>query len=155
MNYISHRMDDRRDEDLALHHILRSMVDPFRSGLRRTLAQWILRALGLQLDEKDPEVDRRKREAHEVLGTYGLRIEWVDGRPWLGVADRHPGLEETFSGTHWAGRTASRSIYAFALRRLAGAERLAPRWYAGVISKGTRVPMVTVFPERDDLPGLG
>lgn len=110
-----------RDEDELLAYLLSSTIDPGRAGeARRTVAQWLLGALG-----RDKDLDQDK--AVRTLGTCGV---WV-GRyefggadapepvPCVGFAAKHQGLARLLEGTHWTGPAGRASPWVQSIRRAA------------------------------------
>src|SRR5439155_987418 len=143
-----------KDHQNCLAHLMTAAIDPFRSGGRRTIAQWIEHArLPPSLDRPEPVV-----EANNVLETYGLSVEIIrhvsaagDASEWrwLYVANTHRGLAQLFEGSHWAGASGTTSPWVQALRRVSGAEwhrdddrsKALSRRFAGYKSRATRLPL--------------
>lgn len=155
------------DEVELMAHLLSSRIDPFRSGDRRTLAEWLLRGAG-----RDPDYTEHAA-ARRIVETYGLKVlprwpppSWgekpiVDDRGnaviMLAVANRHTGLAELLRDTHWAGGSGRQAVWTQATRRLArryGGIEQAPKplWFAGVASRAAVMPLAAVMPADPDPP---
>lgn len=131
--------ESESDERLMLNHLLTSIVDPYRNGSRQTIGQLIASAIG-----KNGEL--AAEDANKVLGTYGLKFLFEDGRRWLLIANRNQALAGLFSGTHWQGKSGATNVWVQAARRLPGAEA-GPRIYSigGVPGRVTRVPVEAIL----------
>jgi hypothetical protein len=126
--------DDARDEERCLQHLLTSVVDPYRSGARSTLGQWVQIAAG--------KAEGDQHEANKVLATYGLKVLDAKGQSWLAVANYHQGLANQFFNTHWSSRSGAAGVWAQALRRLPGAERgEMVFWFGGRSGRATMLPV--------------
>lgn len=144
--------DDMRDEYRCLAHLMTCAIDPFRSGGRKSVSEWVGNAAvepgdfasDGALGVTDPV------EANRVLGTYGMKVVTggKTGRRFLAVANYHQALSQLFGHTHWAGRSGTMGVWAQALRRLPGAERSGTLWFAGAAGKATLVPLEVVLPQK-------
>jgi hypothetical protein len=142
--------DQKRDHQRCIDRIMSAVIDPYRNGSRRTIAQWIS-------DAMDP-IEDQPRAANKVLETYGLAVERTDGPAgtawWLLVANTHAGLAELFSGSHWAPSSGTSAPWVQALRRFAGAAPVAQHRFAGYPARATRLPLREVLdaapPPEDD-----
>ena len=167
---LGHQMKDvdARDEDNMLRWLLTSQVDPYRSGAKKMMGEWIRRAAGGSWAAEFPEAGEEwdTRGAGKVLGLYGLRIEWMANRipgkdalywpevpqatvPVLHFANDHRGLASLFESTHWASRSGTQGVWRQAALRLDGAHA-APRpvYFPGSASvRSVMVPLSTIFPE--------
>ena len=143
--------DDVRDEERALSHLMTSVVDSFKNGARRSLAQWARQAgdEAKGADDDGPEV------ANGMLGTYGLKVivdrhSPGDVKRWLAIANYHQGLAKLFEGTHWAGKSGAQGVWVQAFRRLPGAERSSGAvWFAGAVARATLVPLALAIPKEE------
>jgi hypothetical protein len=129
-----------KDHQNCIAHLLTAPIEPFRSGGRRTIAQWIGDAL-------QPEAGQ-PASANTALETYGLSVGVEpppgDGQPlrrWLYVANAHRGLSQLFEGSHWAGSSGTTNAWVQALRRVPGAAPVDKRRFAGFGSRATRLPL--------------
>lgn len=139
------------DEQACWQHLIATVVEPFRSGGRRTIGEWIARAQGtVRTADGNMLTGTQIDEAAAVLQTYGLRL--VDNvacvklygcgsvkdlpagiaPPYLAVANSHPAVAQIYAGTHWAGKSGANGVWVQALRRLEGAV-VPPRplWLSG------------------------
>lgn len=140
--------DTLRDHQNCVGHLLTAIVDPFRGGGRRTIAQWI----GDAVAHPGPDRPDPLGEANRVLETYGLKVEIEaaigrvgeptlgHGPQWLHVANTHRGLAQLFEGSHWAGMSGTSSPWVQALMRVPGATR-SWRRFAGYGARATRLPL--------------
>lgn len=150
-------------ERLCVKWALGSPVDPFRSGGRKPLGEWMAQAAGLVSRAEGRE------EANRVIGLYGLKFKLVEGAAGFVIANNHRGLAEIYEKSRWAARPHAASAgWVQQWRRLEGA-----RWgngvgerkgynvtvdFAGDPGKGTWVPLEAVFPDgysADAQPVLG
>ena len=147
-------VDDQRDEDQCLQHLLGSPVDVHRGGTRTNLGEWINRAAGRCQDFDDP------RGAAKLIQSYGVRYEVVPpagpgGRTsyWLAVACNHAGLATLFERTRWQTPRGVTGVWVQALRRLAGAERSsAPLYFGGSNSRAVLLPLALIpAPDSEEL----
>jgi hypothetical protein len=143
--------DEKRDHQRCLDRILSTIIDPYRNGGRRSIAQWVRDAI-------EPS-DGQPRSANEVLETYGLAV--VIERPggsaplrWLYIANTHSGLAQIFAGSHWAAGSGTSAPWVQALRRVPGACRVNFHRFAGFGCRATRIPLDDLLAEpcevRDD-----
>lgn len=146
-------MEERgSDEESLMRHLLSSVVDPMRSGARTTVAVWVHRAAGreLEYDVKD---------AVRMLGSYGMAVVLYGDPPtqYLAIGNGHHGLSAMLQGTHWAGRSGASAVWVQSLRRLARSiEGGVPctskaMWIGGVSVKAVLLPLAVVLPD----PGAG
>ena len=137
--------DDVRDELRARDHLLSQVIDPWKSGERRTVAEWVNRA-SRPLTAHASEEDRE--QAQRVLQIYGLKVLWREGVPWVAIANQHSGLGALFERSHWAGKSGTSGVWAQAFRRLEGAERSKSAVRFGAYTaRATLVPIATMLPE--------
>lgn len=115
---MAERSDDAADELRCLAHLATAPIDPFRSGVRQQLGDWIAKARR-RPSVADPGAD--PEEGNRVLASFGLKVVDRDGRQYLAVATAHQGLSQLFAGTHWAGRSGTVGVWSQALKRLPGA----------------------------------
>lgn len=108
---LTQSVENERDEARCLARLASWPVDAYRGGFRRSMAQWVRVAIGL-----DP--DASAADGVQVLGTYGLKV--VEGR-FLAVANYHHGLSGIYEGSHWQGTSGTVGVWVQALRRLPGA----------------------------------
>jgi hypothetical protein len=139
------------DELSCWQHLIATVIEPFRSGGRSTVGEWITKARGLAKtdDGKLLSVDQQDA-ANNVLQTYGLRL--VDNTtlcklygaaslrdlpegiapPYLAVANSHPAVAKLFENTHWGGKSGASGVWVQALRRMEGAvSPPRPLWLSG------------------------
>lgn len=155
---LAERSDDEDDEVRCLNHLLSSIIDPYRQGTRRTVAQWVAVAAGNTGDDDPATRTGTPEEAATVIGTYGLKIVVDDGggaatHRYLAVANSSQGLAGLFTGTHWAGASGRTAVWIQALRRLPGV--IVPNrayWFAGVSARATLIPLEVVLGEDESLP---
>lgn len=146
------------DEIACWQHLLSTVIDPYRSGGRKSIAEWISRARGLAKDNDGNFVSGTPvNEANQVLQTFGLRIvgnaeivklygvrtlrDLPEGiaPPYLAVANSHPSVAQIFAGTHWGSRSGAQGVWVQALRRLEGATvPHKPLWLSGDDSNSIR-----------------
>lgn len=145
---IAERGDDMADHERCLNHILTSIVDPYRGGSRRTIAQWIGDAMSEDADQP--------KAANAVLETYGLKVvkepsaNGAERVGWLYVSNTHQGLAELFRATHWAGGSGKSAVYVQALRRVSFAVAGGDTQRFGLVAtRYTKVPLAHALP---DLP---
>jgi len=150
---LAEREDDAEDETRCLGHLLSSILDPYRKGARRSVAEWISEAAGdshrAPPGGEEPALPDAI-EANRILGTYGLRIVEAEGRRWLAVANSHQGVAALYHGTHWASKSGASGVWAQALTRLPGAVRGANTiWFAGSVARVTLIPLEVVLPREE------
>jgi hypothetical protein len=135
-----------KDHQHCIVHLLTASLDPYRSGGRRTVAQWIEDALLPPSMGQPAPVG----EANKTLETYGLAVEILEHGSaagermqarWLYVANTHRGLAQLFEGSHWVGSSGTTNAWVQALRRIPGAEPVEKRRFAGYGSRATRLPL--------------
>lgn len=117
------------DEESCLARILQSQVrfDTNEGHKQRSIGELVDCARGKEVIQ-----GLTAMEANAILGRYGLRVE---GR-YLDVANRHAELQRLLRESPWA--AGWRTI----LRRIDGARPLnEPARFAGVLSRGTRIPL--------------
>lgn len=138
--------DEEADHERCLSHLLSSLVDVYRGGARRTVADWIKQAAGFDRQRTDAE------EAREALGNMGigfLEKKDAEGVPFklVLVANDHQGLAALFRGTHWMGQSGSDGVWAQALCRVNGAIRDRQR-FNGMRKYCTAIPLASLFGEE-------
>ncbi|MCA8934541.1 MAG: hypothetical protein KDA49_18815 [Rhodospirillaceae bacterium] len=111
--------EDLKDWRQCLDHLLTSLVDAYRGGLRRSVAHYVRAAM--ELNCVDNEID--PPEAVEILAMIGLKV--LDGinvpapgspsDKWLLIAHRGQGIERVFEGTRWA-----LGVHAQSIKRVPG-----------------------------------
>lgn len=149
-----------RDEDELLAYLLSSTIDPGWSGEpRRTVAQWLLAALGR---DKDFDADKAVR----TLGTCGIwvgryGVDGVHGAapvPCVGFAAKHQGLARLLDGTHWTGPAGRASPWAQSIRRaarsLGGLEMSGTVRVGGLATRCALIPADRLLPVIMDDPCL-
>lgn len=132
---------DVSDPERCLGFLLSSIIDPYRSGGRQTIGEWVAKAIRT-VDWDDAERDA-VTDARRVLTTFGLKVmDEAEGNRWLAVANTHEGLASIYRGSHWAGRSGSDGVWAQDLKRLEGA-MAAPQtvYFAGARSRAVLVPL--------------
>jgi len=133
--------DTGRDEERCRDYLLTSSIDPFRSGARRTIGDWLWQAAGKGGFNTDVA------EANKVLGTYGLKVIGPAGDQWVCIAHYHKGLSEIYAGSQWAGRSGSLGGWVQPWRRLDGAGGTRdPIWFSGGSGRAVKVPLASVMP---------
>lgn len=151
---LAHSEVDADDSEAAvLQHLLSSIIDPYRSGERTTVATWVHRAAG-----HDPDYGGDEKSARRLLGAFGMAI--VPARPpvpaYLAIANNHQGLAPIFAGTPWAAMPGAQPVWVQALRRLAaawaGVECSTPKNFAGAISRAVLLPLAVAcpYPQGDE-----
>lgn len=138
--------DALSDHQNCIAHLLTAPIDPFRSGGRRSVAQWIEDALL----PPSPGSPSPVAESNRALGTYGLSVEVIDLVSAAGdrtrsnalyVANTHRGLAQLFEGSHWAGQSGTSSPWVQALLRVPGASKVKFRRFAGYGARCVRLPL--------------
>jgi hypothetical protein len=133
---LSETMDDLRDEEQCLQHLLATPIDPYRKNDRINIGEWVNRAIG----RMDASVDAG--EARKCLGGYGIKIERHDGRDYLAIANFHSGLCGLYDDTRWRTPRGTTGVWVQSLRRLPGAVRGAKTLYfGGAHAKATLIPL--------------
>ena len=142
---LSETMDDLRDEEQCLQHLLATPIDPYGKKDRVNLGEWINRAVG-RADGWETGIPS---DARRVLMGYGLRIERVGSADFVAIANNHSGLCGLFDETRWRTPRGVTGVWVQALRRLNGAQRGSQTLYFGGPSgKATLLPM-TLIPTPD------
>lgn len=154
--------ESRKDHQNCVAHLMTAPIDPFRSGGRRTVAQWIEDALlPAETGRPSPLAD-----ANKALETYGLKVEIeqpprpfaLAGEPspaapaplrWLYVANSHRGLAQLFEGSHWTGQSGTTNPWVQALQRVPDASKGWKR-FAGYGSRCTRLPLDYLLPQDEE-----
>ena len=143
--------DEKRDHQRCIDKIMSTIVDPFRNGGRRSIAQWIGQAISSS--EGEPQT------ANAVLETYGLAVEIKHGRlpgdeaaRTLLVANTHSGLAQVFQGSHWAPDSGTSAPWVQALRRTPGAAAVAFHRFAGYPARATSLPLDALLAAPSDVP---
>lgn len=138
--------DDSSEHDELLQHILSSVIDPYRSGTRTTVADWVHRAAGRELGFEPSD-------ARKILGSYGLDVRPAGDPPCLhlAIANSHQGLAQLLAGTRWAGVAGRQTVWVQALRRLAaawgGVEQTGTIWFGNAVpSRAVLLPLTRALP---------
>jgi hypothetical protein len=142
--------EENSDQYSCLNHLLTSAPDVHRSGIRRTVGDWIEIAIGRRKEEGgngDPA------EANLALALVGVKVAFdpKDSRWWFMVANAHRGLEAIFASTKWAGKSGTIGVWIQSLKRLTEAQPSGPQRYSGAHLRGVKVPLMYVMP--DMMPG--
>jgi hypothetical protein len=144
---LAETVDDVRDEQQCLDHLLAQFIDPYRSGEKYTIGEWIHRAAG---QSADVSMDTGKQQdAQRVLQSYGIRYElilpqYAGAQPakWIAIANAHSSLAQLFERTRWGAPRGITGVWTQALRRLPGAERSGRTLYFGGPScRATLLPL--------------
>ncbi len=139
--------DDIRDEFRARDHLLSQVIDPWKSGERRTLAEWIHRA---ERPIKALQGSEDREQAQRILAIYGIKVQWNHGKAFVAIANQHSGLAALFERSHWAGRSGTSGVWMQAFRRLPGAERSKGAVRFGAFTaRATLVPVEAMLPEAE------
>lgn len=144
--------DTGSDEERAVAHLLTKVVDPYRNGHRYALAEWIRQAADLAIEGGDG-LAPDPAEANRILGTYGLKIEQLEARLYLVIANYHTELAGLYERSHWAGKSGTMGGWVQSWRRLPGAcwdgDFNKTVYFAGHRSKGTFVPLEVILPDAE------
>lgn len=142
--------DEKRDHQRCIDKLMSTIVDPFRNGGRRSIAQWIGQAISAS--------DGEPATANAVLETYGLAVKIE--RPALGsatepartllVANTHSGLAQLFQGSHWAPDSGTSAPWVQALRRTPNAAAVAFHRFAGYPARATSLPLDALLAAPSD-----
>lgn len=162
---LSETAGGQSDEEECWQHLMFSPIDPYRSGGRKLISEWIERAAGVQTEERGWPSEADVAEARTVLQSFGMRLcaekelaRLYGGKPppelrppFLAVANKHPALAAIFKERRWAG-----GVWPQALKRLPGA-LVPPRplWLSGgdkdaIAGGAVRVVLVPLY-----APGTG
>lgn len=132
---------DATGPERCLIHLLSSIIDPYRSGGRKTVGEWIEEAV------KTPSVNDdgypAAEAARKALATHGMRIMFDEGQPqYLAVANTHQALTQIFRDSHWYARSGADGTWKQEMRRIEG-HFIPPRpiRFAGVLSRAVMVPL--------------
>ncbi len=112
------------DQEWCLQHLLTSLL-PTDGPNRLSVGHWVAQAVDGSFPDQRQEgyyCDGRKN-ASDLLGTFGMRIVIEDDQKWFAVANSHQALARLFAGTHWFGRSGTTSIWKQTLGRLPGARQ--------------------------------
>lgn len=125
--------------DDMLTHLLSQVLDPWRKGLRYTVASWIQYVAALP-DKPEHMEGYTPTQCNKLLQGYGLHVKGVGDRASLIIANKPiQGLLDLFQRTQWAG-----GVWSQAARRLPGASGSDPRYFNGVSSRGTEIPLLSI-----------
>lgn len=142
--------DDLSDEAAWLQHLLSCVIPLDGVGGRNSIAAYLRQAVtGQQAPGFLDDLDATRTEADRVLGYYGIKIirPRNGARPeHFAIANRHAGLSRLHFGTHWAGQSGAIGGWKAAARDLEGAHETTQR-FAGVLAKGTAIPLALVLPD--------
>lgn len=133
--------EEAKDHIACANRLLTSVVDVFRGGKKRTVAEWVEQAIGRHGNQDTDQ-------AAEALAVLGLRVERdpVSNRWSLVVANKHQGLEALFAGSKWAGTSGTMGVWVQSLRRIQGAMPVKSR-FAGLQLRATSIPLIWVMPD--------
>lgn len=135
--------DERRDHQRCIDRILSTIVDPYRNGGRRSIAQWLRDAI-------QPEASQ-PHTANDVLETYGLSVLIEPGSVhWLRIANTHAGLAQLFKDTHWAPTSGTSAPWVQALRRFPLSIAESGVRFNGFKSRCTRLPLQPLLDGADE-----
>lgn len=142
---------DRPDHEQCVYKLMTSMADQFRSGQRRTIAQYIHDAA------YHADYDTRGT-AEQALAVYGIKVIHDRGSPdetaqrWVAVANSNTVLGTLFADTHWKqGRSGQPGGWMQALRRVPGS-RVSKNGVSigNQLQRCTFLPLAAVCPEEID-----
>jgi hypothetical protein len=142
---------DRPDHEQCVYKLMTSMADQFRSGQRRTIAQYIHDAAY----HTDYDV---RATAEQALAVYGIKVILDRGSPdetaqrWIAVANSNTVLGTLFADTHWKqGRSGQPGGWMQALRRVPGS-RVSKNGVSigNQLQRCTFLPLAAVCPEETD-----
>lgn len=124
-------------EDMMVH-LMTQVLDPWRKGLRYTVAAWIQCAARLPGGPENIE-GTPPGAINTYLAPYGLRVRGEGEDAALCIASKPlQGLCDLFEGSMWQG-----GVWAQAARRIEGAEPV-PLTMSGVRTRGIAVPLLAV-----------
>lgn len=131
--------DDIADHERCVSFLLSTMVDLYRSGERRTVSDWLLRAAGKRKGVNEFE----QEEAQRALGNLGMKYakDIKSGNEFVYIANTHQGMASLFRDSHWAGASGTSGVWVQAMRRVKGAEADQQR-FNGVKDRCTKIPLV-------------
>lgn len=141
---------DRPDHEQCVYKLMTSMADQFRSGQRRTIAQYIHDAA------YHADYDTRGT-AEQALAVYGIKVIHDRGSPdetaqrWIAVANSNTVLGTLFADTHWKqGRSGQPGGWMQALRRVPRA-RVSKNGVSigNQLQRCTFLPLEAVCPEEN------
>jgi hypothetical protein len=120
------KADEQPDYVRCIEHLLTSMLNHTKSGIPRTVGDWLAQAAG---DHEDPD----RKAAGNVLAAFGLRLLTryippeapVETQPadYLAVANTHHNLSTLFIGTHWQTLPGRSGVWRQTFVRVPGALR--------------------------------
>lgn len=144
-------LEDVSDEMHCLHHLLTSLLDVVRNGVRYQVGWWAKRAAEMEMATPADAAD-----ANQVLVNFGLKRVRHEGEHWLAVANSHRGLAKLYEGTHWGSRSGAQGVWVQALRRLPHRVPPKPIWLGGPC-RVTLLPLelITGGGQRSDAPPAG
>lgn len=134
--------NDVADWERCAAYLLSSFIDPYRSGSKKTVAQWVSEAAGYKHGD---EVG-----ANDVLASHGLKIFKKEGQAFLRVATAHRALSKLFEGSQWAGRAGASGVWACSLRRAEGAENLSGIRFSGAKVQVVQIPLDQIISKMED-----
>ena len=138
--------DDAGDHDRCLQHLLTSVIDPWRNGALRTIADWLSEAAGRGKPDGslgDPA------SAKNALETHGLKVTSREGYHFLAVATNHQGLSRIFKGTKWEGQSGAPGGWNQSLQRVPRAAKGGPLRFNGVNIRVTLLPVEAAIGDED------
>lgn len=122
------------DAERCLNRLMSHAPDFYKAGERNTVGRLI--KLATSKDQNDRGVARR------ALENIGIKVLDQGETADVLVANDHQGLAKIFDGSDWHS-----GVWTQSLRRLTGATAAGPRRYAGAQSRGTSIPVNTIFPK--------
>ncbi|WP_428247237.1 hypothetical protein [Ferrovibrio sp.] len=158
---LSETSGGQSDEEECWQHLMFSPIDPYRSGGRKLISEWIERAVGAKPEGREiPYTMTEAAEAQTVLQGFGMRLCGLKelnrlygnkpppgiAVPFLAVANKHPALAAVFKDRRWGA-----GVWPQALKRLPGA-LVPPRplWLSGgegdaIAGGAVRVVLVPLY----------
>lgn len=129
-----------------LAHLATTAVEPYRSGGRKQIADWIWQAHG------DANADKVEA-AEEALRTYGLMVaREPDGYAYLAIANSHRELAAIFADTEWGAKPGKTGGWRQAALRIRGARPSGRALWFGSNIRAVLVPLAHILPGDAQMP---
>lgn len=139
--------EEQADHERCVNWLMSSMMDVYRGGEKRTVADWVRQAAMMDAEKaNDHDIKEAKKSLENVGLKVGDRVE--DGKRvrLLYVANEHQGLTALFRDSHWIGQSGSDGVWVQALRRVQGAVADQQR-FSGMKKRCTSIPFPSIFVE--------
>ncbi|MEC9434634.1 MAG: hypothetical protein VYD87_17145 [Pseudomonadota bacterium] len=142
---IGEQTDQARDWQRLASHLLSQQLDPWRNGVRLSVASLLIAAADLKGEAEDGGANLTVKEADDLLRKHGMTVHGRGTRAVLIVANRHSQLSKLFLDTLWSAGAGQTGVWVQSLRRVPGSTLPGMRRFDGVPSKTVGVPLAALL----------